>query len=191
VACGGCAGGIIPPTGRMWLAGPSRRTGLDATWETRNYGRNESSCGKTVAERAVTGGRQPPAPLVLLVEDDVAVRSTLAAILHDEGCDMIIAPNGFDALVSLEQHNPDIIVLDWMMPVVDGEHFLQALREEYHSTTPVLVISAGRVGLDTAMESGADAYLQKPFDIDELMEVLTDLVERSRLSEDEQTEPDR
>lgn len=130
-------------------------------------------------------GSQRAAPLVLLVEDDAAVRSTLAAILHDEGCDIIIAPNGFDALVSLEQHNPDIIVLDWMMPVVDGQHFLQALREEYGRRTPVLVISAGRVSPETATASGADAYLQKPFDIDELMRVLSELVERTRLDQGE------
>src|SRR5688500_20282111 len=107
---------------------------------------------------------QSNAPLVLLVEDDAAVRSTLAAILHDEGCDIIIAPNGFDALVSLEQHTPDIIVLDWMMPVVDGQHFLQALRQDYGRRTPVLVISAGRVSPETAVAAGADARLQKPVD---------------------------
>ena len=121
-------------------------------------------------------------PLVLLVEDDAAVRSTLAAILHDEGCDVIIAPNGFDALVSLEQHDPDIVVLDWMMPVVDGQNFLHALRTEYNRTTPVLVISAGRIGEETALEAGADAYLRKPFDIDELMRMLQELVEHARAS---------
>lgn len=129
--------------------------------------------------------RQRNAPLVLLVEDDAAVRSTLAAILHDEGCDIIIAPNGFDALVSLEHHNPDIIVLDWMMPVVDGQHFLQALRHDYGRRTPVLVISAGRVSHETATAAGADAYLQKPFDIDELMRMLGELVERSKLDRGE------
>ena len=118
-------------------------------------------------------------PLVLLVEDDAAVRSTLAAILHDEGCDVLIAANGFDALVSLENHRPDVVVLDWMMPVVDGQKFLHALRHEYEKQTPVLVISAGRIKESTAREAGADVYLQKPFDIDELMRILLDLVGRS------------
>ena len=122
-------------------------------------------------------------PLVLLVEDDAAVRSTLAAILQDEGCEISIAPNGFDALVALEQHEPDIIVLDWMMPVVDGENFLQALRSEYRRSTPVLVISAGRVNEETALAAGADAYLRKPFDIDELMRVLHELIGRGKVDE--------
>src|SRR3712207_9465373 len=64
------------------------------------------------------------------------------------------APNGFDALVSLEQHEPDIVVLDWMMPVVDGQNFLRALRTEYNRKTPVLVISAGRIGEETALGAG-------------------------------------
>jgi CheY-like chemotaxis protein len=123
---------------------------------------------------------QRGAPLVLLVEDDAAVRSTLAAILHDEGCDIIIAPNGFDALVALEQHEPDVVVLDWMMPVVDGQNFLQALRTEYKRATPVLVISAGRVNEETALDAGADGYLRKPFDIDELMRLLHELVGAAR-----------
>jgi len=123
-------------------------------------------------------GAPRTSPLVLLVEDDASVRSTLAAILHDEGCDIIIAPNGFDALVSLDHHDPDVVVLDWMMPVVDGQNFLQALRTEYDKRTPVLVISAGRVKEETAIAAGADAYLQKPFDIDDLLRVMHGLLDR-------------
>jgi CheY-like chemotaxis protein len=131
-----------------------------------------------MAEIAPTDTTATDAPLVLIVEDDAAVRSTLAAILRDEGCDIIIAPNGFDALVALEQHDPDVIVLDWMMPVVDGQHFLGALRTEYGRQTPVLVISAGRVNEEMAMRFGAAAYLQKPFDLDDLMRMLNDLIDR-------------
>lgn len=132
-----------------------------------------------MAETAPRDAASRDAPLVLIVEDDAAVRSTLAAILRDEGCDIIIAPNGFDALVALEQHNPDVIVLDWMMPVVDGQHFLGALRAEYGRQTPVLVISAGRVNEEMALRFGAAAYLQKPFDLDDLVRMLNDLIDRS------------
>ena len=112
------------------------------------------------------------APLVLLIEDDADVRSTLSAILHNEGWDLIIAADGFDALAALDQHDPDVVLLDWMMPVVDGPTFLRALREEYQRTTPVLVISAGRAREEAVREAGADAYLHKPFDIDDLMQAL-------------------
>ena len=120
------------------------------------------------------------APSVLIVEDDVAVRSTLAAILGDEGWQILIAPNGFDALATLDNHDPDVVVLDWMTPVLDGHSFLATLRGERRRSLPVLVISAGRVTADTARASGADAYLDKPFDIDELVSVVHDLVDRNK-----------
>jgi DNA-binding response OmpR family regulator len=106
---------------------------------------------------------------ILLVEDDRDVRAALSAVLVDEGFEVIAAPNGFDALASIEQHKPDVIILDWMMPVVDGSDFVHALRTEYSLTTPVLVITAGRVSRDQALSAGADDYLQKPFDINDLI----------------------
>ena len=131
-------------------------------------------------ELAGTSSDQLSSPVVLLVEDDVAVRSTLAAILHDEGCNLLIAPNGFDALVALENHRPDVVVLDWMMPVLDGEKFLHALRHEYQRTTPVLVLTASRVAEEAARAAGADAFLRKPFQIDDLMRELHRLLDEAR-----------
>jgi CheY-like chemotaxis protein len=127
--------------------------------------------GVPMAQTPTTHGLRR-APLVLLVEDDADVRSTLSAILHTEGWDLIIAADGFDALAALDQHDPDVVLLDWMMPVVDGPTFLRALREEYQRTTPVLVISAGRTRETAVRAAGADAYLHKPFEIDELMQEL-------------------
>jgi DNA-binding response OmpR family regulator len=110
-----------------------------------------------------------PSQTILLVEDDRDVRAALSAVLLDEGFEVLSAPNGYDALASIEQHRLDVIILDWMMPVIDGSEFVKALRTEYHITTPVLVITAGRVSRDEAIAAGADDYLQKPFDINELL----------------------
>jgi two-component system response regulator MprA len=123
------------------------------------------------------------APLVLLVEDDAGVRSTLAALLHDEGCDLIIAADGFDALAALDQHHPEVVVLDWVMPVVDGPTFLKALRHEYRRDTPVLVISAARTNSAAILDAGADAYLRKPFCIDDLVTVMRRLLHRESETE--------
>lgn len=106
---------------------------------------------------------------ILLIEDDRDVRSALAVVLADEGFQVLTAPNGFDALASLEGHRPDVVILDWMMPVVDGANFVRALRTEHNLTTPVLVITAGRVSREEAVAAGADDYLQKPFDLSELI----------------------
>lgn len=112
---------------------------------------------------------EQPAQTILLVEDDRDVRAALSAVLLDEGFEVLAAPNGYDALASIEQHQLDVIILDWMMPVIDGSEFVKALRSEYHINTPVLVITAGRVSRDEAIAAGADDYLQKPFDINELL----------------------
>ncbi len=116
---------------------------------------------------------------ILIIEDDRDVRSALALVLADEGFRVLAAPDGFDALSSLEGHQPDVIVLDWMMPVVDGEQFVRALRSEYHLTTPVLVITAGRVSRQEALAAGADDYLEKPFDLDDLITRICTLATRS------------
>ena len=115
---------------------------------------------------------------VLLVEDDRDVRSALAIMLADEGFQVLAAQNGFDALTSLEEHRPDVIVLDWMMPVVDGAGFVRALRDEYQLTTPVLVITAGRVAREEALSAGADDFLQKPFDLHDLINRIRALANR-------------
>jgi DNA-binding response OmpR family regulator len=123
---------------------------------------------------------EQPARTILLVEDDRDVRAALQAVLLDEGFEVFAAPNGYDALASIEHHQLDVIILDWMMPIVDGSDFVKALRSEYHITTPVLVITAGRVSRDEAISAGADDYLQKPFDINDLLARIQSLAGKGR-----------
>ena len=118
------------------------------------------------------------APTILLVEDDRDVRAALAVVLADEGFEVLAVPNGFDALASLEGHRPDLIVLDWMMPVLDGAKFVRALRNEYHLSTPVLVITAGRIKRDEALSAGANDFIEKPFDLNDLVDRIHSLVGR-------------
>lgn len=116
---------------------------------------------------------------ILLIDDDRDIRAALAAMLADEGYEVLAAPDGFDGLASLDGTRPDVIILDWMMPVVDGGRFVRALRGEWRLTTPVLVITAGRVTRSEALAAGADAFLQKPFELDELLDKVHELATRS------------
>ncbi len=100
-------------------------------------------------------------------------------MLADEGYEVLAAPDGFDGLASLDGAVPDVIILDWMMPVIDGGKFVRALRSEWRLTTPVLVITAGRVTRSDALAAGADDFLQKPFELDELLDKVNDLASRS------------
>ncbi len=114
---------------------------------------------------------------IMLVEDDRDVRAALAAVLADEGFTVLVAPDGFDALASVEHHRPDVIILDWMMPVVGGREFVRALRSEYRLSIPILVITAGRLNREEVLATGADDFLEKPFDLTELINRVHALVE--------------
>src|SRR5919199_2479576 len=80
---------------------------------------------------------------VLVVDDDAWVRTTLADVLEDAGYDVVMAHNGADASAAMRFVRPDCVVLDLIMPVLDGWQFLRACRRDpLCASTPVLVVSA-------------------------------------------------
>ena len=113
---------------------------------------------------------------VLLIEDDHAVRQTLAEALELDDYDVVTAENGRQALHALAERRPDIIVLDLMMPAMDGWEF-RRLQREIHHDIPVLVISA--TSDPRLSELSADAFLTKPFDLDTFFVVLRGLLRRN------------
>ena len=105
---------------------------------------------------------------VLLVEDDADVRSTLAGFLEQEGFHVETAENGREGLAKLEQDKPGLVLLDLMMPVMNGWEFLEEKNHNSKfSRVPVLVISAvpGNPHIP-----GALGFLKKPVDLDRLMD---------------------
>jgi two-component system OmpR family response regulator len=116
---------------------------------------------------------------ILVVEDEPRLLRSLAKALREEGCAVDTAEAGDDGLYKAENYDYDAIVLDVMLPCLDGWQLLGRLRE--HKQTPVLMLTArdatrNRVlGLDT----GADDYLVKPFDLTELLARLRALIRRS------------
>jgi DNA-binding response OmpR family regulator len=117
---------------------------------------------------------------ILLVEDEADIRAALAILLADEGYEVLAAPDGFDGLASLDGIAPDVIILDWRMPVIDGGRFIRALRDEWKLHTPVLVITAGRASREEALSAGADDFLAKPFDLEDLLAKVRTLAARAR-----------
>lgn len=113
---------------------------------------------------------------VLIVEDDPIVRRLLTAVLRQRGCQVVQAADGAEALRRLEETPVDVIVLDLLMPVMDGLRFLHELREVRGLKVPVLVLTAS---LDDAgederrvLEAGANRVARKPVTAPELMELL-------------------
>lgn len=111
------------------------------------------------------------APIVLIVEDERALRAALAMALTDEGFDVATACNGAVALQLLDEIEPNAIVLDLNMPILDGFGFADAYRCRSGKQAPVIVCTTRK--LDQRVRSiGAAALMSKPVDIDELVDVL-------------------
>ena len=109
------------------------------------------------------------APVVLLVEDDVDVRELLHFILTGEGYKTVTAANGALALEELQRQRPHVIVLDLMMPVMDGWTFRQRqLEEPAVADVPVICITAFHEPNRAAAALNAPC-LQKPVDVEELL----------------------
>jgi CheY-like chemotaxis protein len=110
---------------------------------------------------------------VLLVEDDPAVRDVVADFLELLGCAVNTAANGKQALDHVARARPDLILLDYLMPVMDGRAFGVAVRRETgQADVPIVLISGSPKADEVCDAIGATACLRKPFDMDELAEIV-------------------
>src|SRR5436305_11600042 len=110
-----------------------------------------------------------PDRLILVVDDDPDILQTLALCLSTEGYRVMMASNGQEALGILANERPACILLDLMMPVMDGWQFVAELERRGLRNSPLFILSADRSVQGHAMKLRADAYLAKPFDLDELL----------------------
>lgn len=106
---------------------------------------------------------------ILLVEDDKTLRKTLAFNLEKEGYKVIETGEGAEALTLARENNPDLVVLDVMLPGLDGFSVCRILRNE--SDTPIVMLTArdGEVDRIIGLETGADDYIVKPFSLGEFL----------------------
>jgi DNA-binding response OmpR family regulator len=117
---------------------------------------------------------------LLLVEDDQTLRDTLTFNLKREGYTVIEASDGVVALDLAREHHPDLILLDIMLPGLDGLTVCRTLRHEM--TVPIVLLTArsGEVDRIVGLDSGADDYIVKPFSVGELLARLRAVLRRGR-----------
>ena len=110
---------------------------------------------------------------VLVVEDDAMVRSLLRDFLELLGCAVHLTANGREALEHLQHMRPDLVLLDFMMPVMDGRTFAMAVRRDGRTADlPIVLMSASPDAAEVGRDVRARAVLRKPFDLDELAGVV-------------------
>ena len=114
---------------------------------------------------------------LLIVDDEVAILEALTDILSVEGYEVATAANGAEGLKQVHEARPDLILLDMMMPVMDGQEMLRRLKEDPAlQGIPVVVMSAGRV---TKAELQGSRFLAKPFELDDLLDTVSAEINRA------------
>ncbi|GHH84648.1 DNA-binding response regulator [Streptomyces sulfonofaciens] len=117
---------------------------------------------------------------MLLAEDDRAIRTSLMRALELEGYRVLAVPDGIEALATIHRERPDVVVLDVMMPGIDGLAACRVLRAE-GDRTPVLMLTARVETADriAGLDAGADDYVAKPFEVEEVFARLRALLRRA------------
>ena len=121
---------------------------------------------------------------VLIAEDDEALRTALSRALKFEGYEIVTANDGAEALEAVKETEPDVIILDIMMPHVDGLSACRRMRSK-GITTPILMLTAKQDVSDrvAGLDAGADDYLAKPYALEELLARLRALLRRNEPAE--------
>jgi excisionase family DNA binding protein len=124
-------------------------------------------------DRSGPGGATQGGPLILIVDDDERVREYVRVNLEMEGYTVREAGNAEEGLAALEEGSPDLVLLDVMMPEVDGWEMLRRVQERHGVGTIPVVMFSGKVderGAEEATARGAQGFLGKPFDPQQLIE---------------------
>jgi excisionase family DNA binding protein len=160
--------GVAQSTIRKW----SDQKKLPAFYTPGGHRRYRRSDLDAFLERSGPGGSTRGGPLVLIVDDDAGLRGFVRASLELDGYTVREAASADEGLAALEDEPPDLILLDVMMPRVDGWEMLRRVQERHGvGAIPVLMFS-GKVdeGAADATERGAQGFIGKPFDPQQLIE---------------------
>jgi len=126
--------------------------------------------------------------LILVVEDEPSIAEVVGLYLRRSGYDVIFAKDGLEAQNKIESHSPDLIIMDLMLPIIDGFELTRWLRDQ--SDTPIIMLTARRDEVDriAGLEMGADDYILKPFSPQEVVSRVRAVLRRTKPETDEASE---
>ncbi len=158
--------GVAQSTIRKW----SDQSLLPAFYTPGGHRRFRRSDLDDFLNRSGRGGR--PGPIVLIVDDDAGLRGYVRASLEAEGYTVREAGSAEEGLAALEEEPPDLILLDVMMPKMDGWEMLRRVQERHGVGAIPVIMFSGRVdeGASEAASLGAQGFVGKPFDPEQLVE---------------------
>ena len=126
----------------------------------------------------------PDRSTLLLADDDPTIADSLAPFLERAGFHVLVVSDGVNALEKAQTHHPELIILDVLMPRMDGRETLRRLRKAKIWTPTILLTQVGEASERAlALEEGADDYLNKPFDPHELLARIRAVLRRARPGE--------
>jgi len=159
--------GVAQSTIRKW----SDHGRVPAFYTPGGHRRYRRSDLETFLERSGPGGQTKGGPLVLLVDDDERVRELVRVNLEFEGYTVREAGSAAEGLAAIDDARPDLILLDVMMPQVDGWEMLRQIQERHGvGAIPVVMFSGQVESGDVARERGAQGFVGKPFDLQQLID---------------------
>ena len=146
-----------------------------------NTARYNESSGR-IATHGGSGAAIPMSKTILVVDDKANVRTLVRDYLTEQGLRVVVADNGQNALYAARHEKPDLILLDIMMPEMDGFEFIRAYRKE--SDTPIILLTARLEETDkvAGLELGADDYITKPFGMRELLARIRTVLRRTSMA---------
>ena len=110
---------------------------------------------------------------VLLIEDDSASAQALSEVLELEGYEVRTVRNGADAIEVMHTFTPDAVVVDLQLPVMDGRSFIELYRRRVRPAASIIVMSGRSDGRAIAQSVGAEGYVAKPVEVDDLLRALS------------------
>src|SRR6058998_2607031 len=124
----------------------------------------------------------PPRGRIVIADDEEAARRSLGQILGEDGYEVTLAADGEEALRLVAQESPDILLTDLRMPRMDGQELLTRVRSGFPDVAVVIMTAHGTIrSAVQALREGAEDYLTKPIDVEELERLLERILSRKRL----------
>jgi len=167
--------GVAQSTIRKW----SDQGKVPAFYTPGGHRRYRRTDLEVFLDRSGPGGKPKSGPLVLLVDDDEKVRELVRVNLEFEGYLVREAGSADEGLAAIEEAKPDLILLDVMMPHVDGWEMLRRVQEQYGAGVIPVVMFSGKADEQAqaqAATSGAQAFVGKPFDLQHLIDQTKQIV---------------